>query len=74
MFPFSFTAQLSKDKEVESLNQEAKAKFQAKAERRPEGEGMLRPVDCSPAAFLPPVSQGLTHLLASLSQSAGMMS
>uniref|UniRef100_A0A8C3X629 Sodium/potassium/calcium exchanger 1 n=1 Tax=Catagonus wagneri TaxID=51154 RepID=A0A8C3X629_9CETA len=31
-------AQLSKDKEVESLNQEAKAKLQANAERKPEEE------------------------------------
>lgn len=52
MFPFSFTARPSKDKEEESLNQEAKAKPQAKAESKPEGERMVRPV----GFLLPPSS------------------
>lgn len=51
MFPVSFAAHSSKNEE-ESLNQEGKAKPQAKAESKPEGERMARPV----GFLLPPSS------------------
>ena len=54
MFPFSFTARPSKDKEEETLIQEAKATPQAKAESKPGETSWF-----SPATFLPPVTQGL---------------
>ena len=53
-FPFSFTARPSKDKEEETLIQEAKAMPQAKAESKPGETSWF-----SPATFLPPVTQGL---------------
>lgn len=52
MFPFSFAARPSKDKEEESLSQEAKAKPHANTENKPEGERMGRPL----GFLLPPSS------------------
>lgn len=52
VFAFSFAAHSSRNKDEESLNQEAKVKPQAKAESKPEGERMARPADF----LLPPFS------------------
>lgn len=52
VFPFSFAAHSSKNKDEESLNQEGEGKPQAKADSRPEGERMVRPAGFS--CHLPP--------------------
>lgn len=60
VLPFPFAARSSKNRGEESLNQEAKAKPQAKAEGKPEGERMERPAGFLlhlPSSYLPALRQ-----------------
>ena len=72
VFPFSFAARSSKNKDEESLNQEAKVEPQAKAESKPEGERMARPAGFLLPPSSPVPARGCGCPLASPSQVAGV--
>lgn len=72
VFPFLFAAHSSKNKDEESLNQEAKAEPQARAESKPEGERRARPAGLLAPPPGPMSARGCGCPLASRSQAAGV--